>query len=181
MVGYQALAAQYGVTPVGQNQLAQMAARFGDYMVTDETMTQIGDRWDPVTWGTKEYFEKVKTWARDSAVPFRKIMDAYKAVTANVATPEGQKYDSVIAQEFSSRYLRAVKDCNAAASGPAPALLILQMSKSGSVQQMLVVPETASDTCLRPKLAKAAFTPPPKPEYWVRISLTQNSERAGSK
>jgi hypothetical protein len=181
MVGYQALAAQYGVTPVGQNQLAQMAARFGDYMVTDETMARIGDRWDPVTWGTKEYFEKVKTWARDSAVPFRKIMDAYKAVTANVATLEGQKYDSVIAQEFSSRYLRAVKDCNAAASGPAPALLILQMSKSGSVQQMLVVPETASDTCLRPKLAKAAFTPPPKPEYWVRVSLTQNSERAGSK
>ncbi|HSK43677.1 MAG TPA: hypothetical protein VLA83_07305 [Candidatus Binatia bacterium] len=181
MMGYQALVAQYGLTSAGQNQLAQMAARFGDYMVTDETMTQIGDHWDPGTWGTKEYFQKVKTWARDSAVPFRKIMDAYKAVAANVATLEGQKYDSVIAQEFSSRYLRAVKDCSAAASGPAPTLLILQMSKTGSVQQMLVVPETASDTCLRPKLAKAAFTPPPKPEYWVRVSLTSNSERAGNK
>ena len=98
-----------------------------------------------------------------------------------MATPEGQKYDSVIAQEFSSRYMRAVKDCNAAATGPAPTLLILQVSKSGSVQQMLVVPETASDTCLRPKLAKAAFTPPPKPEYWVRVSLSSNSERAGNK
>ena len=42
MVGHQALVAQYGVTSVGQNQLAQMAARFGDYMVTDETMT-VGD------------------------------------------------------------------------------------------------------------------------------------------
>jgi hypothetical protein len=41
MLGYQALVAQYGVTQVGQNQVAQMAARFGDYMVTDETMTQI--------------------------------------------------------------------------------------------------------------------------------------------
>lgn len=181
MVGYQALVAQYGVTSAGQNQLAQMAARFGDYMVTDETMTQIGDHWDPGTWGTKDYFDKVKMWARDSAVPFRKIMDAYKAVAANVATLEGQKYDSVIAQEFSSRYLRAVKDCSATASGPAPTLLILQVSKSGSVQQMLVVPETASDTCLRPKLAKAAFTPPPKPEYWVRVSLTSNTERAGNK
>jgi hypothetical protein len=181
MVGYQALVAQYGVTSVGQNQLAQMAARFGDYMVTDETMTQIGDHWDPGTWGTKEYFDKVKTWAKGSAVPFRQIMDAYKAVAANVATPEGQKYDRVIAQEFSGRYLRAVKDCNAAANGPAPTLLILQVSKSGGIQQMLVVPETASDTCLRPKLAKAAFTPPPKPEYWVRVSLTPNSERAGNK
>lgn len=181
MLGYQALVAQYGVTQVGQNQLAQMAARFGDYMVTDETMTQIGDRWDAGTWGTKDYFDKVKTWARDSAVPFRKIMDAYKAVTANVATLEGQKYDSVIAQEFSSRYLRAVKDCSVAASGPAPTLLILQVSKSGSIRQMLVVPETASDTCLRPKLAKAAFTPPPKPDYWVRVSLTPNRASAGSK
>ncbi|MGZ4872271.1 MAG: hypothetical protein ACXVK3_10305 [Candidatus Angelobacter sp.] len=174
MVGYQALVAQYGVTPVRQNQLAQMAARFGDYMVTDETLTQIGDHWDPGTWGTKEYFEKVKTWARDSAVPFRKIMDAYKAVAANVATPEGQKYDSVIAQEFSSRYLRAVKDCSAGSSGPSPTLLILQVAKSGAVQQMMVVPENASDACLRPKIAKAAFTPPPKPEYWVRVSLTSN-------
>ena len=181
LLGYQALVAQYGVTSVGQNQLAQMAARFGDYMVTDETMPQIGDHWDLGTWGTKEYFQKVKTWARDSAVPFRKIMDAYKAVAANVASPEGQKYDSVIAQEFSSRYLRAVKDCSATATGPAPTLLILQVSKSGSVQQMLVVPETASDTCLRPKLAKAAFTPPPRPEYWVRVSLTPNRASAGEK
>jgi hypothetical protein len=181
MVGYQALVAQYGVTSAGQNQVAQMAARFGDYMVTDETMTQIGERWDPGTWGTKEYFDKVKMWARDSAVPFRKIMDAYKAVAANVATPEGQRYDSVIAQEFSSRYMRAVKDCSSAAGGTPPTLLILQVSKSGSVQQMLVVPETASDACLRPKLAKAAFTPPPKPEYWVRVSLTRNTQRADSK
>ena len=174
MVGYQALVAQYGVTSVGQNQLAQMAARFGDYMVTDETMAQIGDRWDPGTWGTKEYFDKVKTWARDSAVPFRKIIEAYKAVNANVATPEGRKYDGVIAQEFSNRYLRAVKDCSTGASGPSPTLLILQVGKNGAVQQMMLVPETASDTCLRPKLAKAAFTPPPKPEYWVRVSLTSS-------
>ena len=174
MVGYQALVAQYGVTPVGQNQLAQMAARFGDYMVTDETMTQIGDRWDPGTWGTREYFDKVKTWARDSAVPFRKIIEAYKAVNANVATPEGQRYDGLIAQEFAKRYLRAVQVCNAGGSGPSPTLLILQMSKTGAVQQMMVVPETASDACLRPKMAKAAFTPPPRPEYWVRVSLPSN-------
>jgi hypothetical protein len=181
MIGYQALAAQYGVTPVQQNQLAQMAARFGDYLVTDETISQIGERWDPGTWGTKEYFEKVKTWARDSAVPFRKIIEAYKAVNANVSTPEGQKYDGVIAQEFSSRYLRAVRDCSAGSSGPSPTLLILQMSKSGAVQQMMVVPETASDACLRPKIAKAAFTPPPKPEYWVRVSLTSNHQNAPAK
>jgi hypothetical protein len=181
MLGYQALVAQYGVTQVGQNQLAQMAARFGDYMVTDETITQIGDHWDPGTWGTKEYFDKVRTWARDSAVPFRKIMDAYKAVAANVATLEGQKYDSVIAQEFSSRYGRALKDCSATASGPAPTLLILQVSKSGSMEEMLVVPETASDACLRPKLAKATFTAPPKPDYWVRVSLTPNRASAGNK
>jgi hypothetical protein len=150
-------------------------------MVTDETISHIGERWDPGTWGTKEYFEKVKTWARDSAVPFRRIIEAYKAVNANVSTPEGQKYDGVIAQEFSSRYLRAVKDCSAGASGPSPTLLILQMSKSGAVQQMMVVPETASDACLRPKIAKAAFTPPPKPEYWVRVSLTSNHQNATAK
>jgi hypothetical protein len=55
-------------------------------------------------------------------------------------------------------------------------VLILQVSKSGLVQQMLVVPETASDKCLRPKLAKAAFPPPPKPDYRLRVSLTPHHE-----
>ena len=162
---------QYGASPLRQNQLALMAARFGDYMVTDETITQIGDRWDQGTWGTREYFEKIKAWARNSAVPFRKIIEAYKAVNANLATPEGQDYDSVIAREFSNRYARAVKECAAGADGPAPTLLVLQVGKSGAVQQMMVVPDNANDACLRPKLEKAAFSPPPKPEYWVRVAL----------
>jgi hypothetical protein len=119
-------------------------------------------------------------WARDSAIPFRRVVEAYKAVAANVATREGQKYDSVITQEFSSRYMRAVKDCGSTIGGTAPTLLILQVSKSGSVQQMLVVPDTASDTCLRPKLAKASFTPPPKPDYWVRVTLTPHHESASN-
>jgi hypothetical protein len=100
------------------------------------------------------------------------MLEAYKSVNANVATPEGQKYDSLIAREFSARYAHGVKDCSSAgAGGPAPTMLILQVSSKGSVQQMMVVPETASDACLRPKIEKAAFSPPPKPEYWVRVSL----------
>ena len=172
LLGYQDLVEQFGMSLKRQNQFAQMAARFGDYMVTDETMAKIGDHWDQSTWGSKEYFDKIKAWAGASAVPFRKTIEAYKAVSVNIATPEGQKYDEVIAREFTGRYARAVKDCAAAnASGPAPTLLILQMGRSGAVQQMMVVPDNASDTCLRPKLEKAAFTPPPKPEYWVRVSL----------
>jgi hypothetical protein len=171
-LGYQAMVDQYGTSPVRQNQHAQMAAKFGDYMVTDETLAQIGERWDESTWGSKDYFDKIRAWAKTSAVPFRKIIEAYKAVSLNIATPEGQKYDEVVAKEFSVHYLRAVKDCAASASGPAPTLLVLQMGKSGAVQQMMVVPDNASDACLRPKLEKAAFSPPPKPEYWVRVSLS---------
>jgi hypothetical protein len=171
MLGYQALVEQYGATPLRQNQLALMAAKFGDYMVTDETIAQIGDRWDQGTWGTREYFEKVRTWARSSAVPFRKIIEAYKAVNDNLATPEGRDYDSAIARQFTTRYAKAVKECAASTAGPSPTLLVLQMSKSGAVQQMMVVPDNASDACLRPKLEKAAFSPPPKAEYWVRVAL----------
>jgi hypothetical protein len=170
LVGYQALVQQYGASVVRQNQIAFMAARFGDYMAADDMFAQVGDHWDKVTWGTQEYFEKVRTWARGSAGPFKKIVEAYKAVNANVATPEGLKYDGQIAKEFSARYARAVRDC-ATAGGAAPTLLIMQVARTGTVQQMLVVPESASDACLRPKLEKAYFSPPPKPEYWVRVSL----------
>jgi hypothetical protein len=169
LIGYQDLVEQYGASTVRQNQIAFMAARFGDYMATDDLLLQIGDHWDPGTWGTQEYFDKVRTWARSSAGPFKRIIEAYKAVNANVATPEGQRYDGQIAKEFSARYARTVQDCKTGAD--APTLLILRVGKTGSVQQMLVVPQTASDACVRPKLEKANFSPPPKPEYWVRVSL----------
>jgi hypothetical protein len=171
LLGYQAMTEQFGASTARQNQIAFMAARFGDYMAADDMLLQVGEHWDPGTWGTQEYFEKVKAWARAQAGPFKKIIEAYKAVNLNIATPEGQRYDGQIAKEFSARYARMVQDCNARTSGPAPALLILQMARSGTVQQMLLLPETASDACLRPKLEKANFSPPPKPEYWVRVSL----------
>jgi hypothetical protein len=169
LIGYQSLVEHYGVSTVRQNQIAYMAARFGDYMAADDLFLQIGDRWDSGTWGTQEYFEKVRIWARSTAGPFKQIIEAYKAVNANIATPEGQRYDGQIAKEFGARYARAVQDCKTGAD--TPTLLILQVGKSGSVQQLLVMPETASDACLRPKLEKANFSPPPKPEYWVRVSL----------
>jgi hypothetical protein len=171
LLGYQNLVEQYKGTLLLQNQLAQMAARFGDYMVADETIMQIGERWDQGTWGTREYFDKVKTWASSAAVPFRKIVEAYKAVNANMQTPEGRSYDGVIAREFSTRYARMVKECATGANGPTPTLLVLQVAKSGAIQQMMVVPDNASDACLRPKLEKAAFSPPPRGEYWVRVAL----------
>ena len=169
LIGYQGLVEQYGASVARQNQIAFMAARFGDYMAADDFFLQVGDRWDAGTWGTQEYFDKVRTWARGSAGPFKKIIQAYKAVNENVATPEGARYDGQIAKEFGARYAREIAGC--ASQADAPKLLILQVGKSGSVQQMLVVPETASDACVRPKLEKANFSPPPKPEYWVRVSL----------
>lgn len=173
LVGYQAMVEQYGASAARQNQIAFMAARFGDYMAADDMFTQIGDHWDKGTWGSQEYFDKVKTWARSSAGPFKKIIDAYKQVNANVATPEGQRYDGQIAKEFTARYAHAVSACTTPTGGQAPTLLIMQVGKTGTVQQMLVVPQDASDACLRPKLEKAYFSPPPKPEYWVRVSLSR--------
>jgi hypothetical protein len=173
LVGYQTMVEQYGASAARQNQIAFMAARFGDYMAADDMFTQIGDHWDKNTWGSQEYFDKVKAWARSSAGPFKKIIDAYKEVNANVATPEGQRYDGQIAKEFTARYARVVSACSTPTSGHAPTLLIMQVGKTGTVQQMLVVPQDASDACLRPKLEKAYFSPPPKPEYWVRVSLNR--------
>ena len=171
LIGYQALVEQYGPSLLRQNQNALMAAKFGDYMTADDVFLQIGDHFDPGTWGTQEYFEKVRTWARSSAGPFKKIVEAYQAVNVNIGTPEGLKYDGQIAREFSAHFASLVRNCATTEGGQSPTLLILQVGKTGTVQQMLVVPQTASDACLRPKVEKAWFSPPPKPEYWVRVSL----------
>src|SRR5579884_1227655 len=171
LIGYQDLVEQYGASAQRQNQIALMAAKFGDYTTADDLLLQLGDHWDKSVWGSQEYFDKVKAWARNSAGPFKKIIEAYKAVNMNIATPEGQQYDRQVAKEFSARFARVLQDCTAGANGPAPTLLIVQMGKTGAIQQMMVVPENANDACLRPRLEKAMFSPPPKPEYWVRVNL----------
>src|SRR5262249_810428 len=138
LVGYQGMIEQFGPTSVRQNQIAFMAARFGDSAAADDMFAKIGDHWDKGTWGTQEYFEQVRGWAKESAATFKKIVEAYKAVNANVATPEGVRYDTQIAKEFTARYARQVQDCAAPTSGPRPTLLIMQVGKTGTVQQMLV-------------------------------------------
>ena len=65
--GYQALVAQYGNSRRSMNQLAFMAYRFKDVTVARQQFEAIGDRWSRAVWGTREFFDRARDWARAQA------------------------------------------------------------------------------------------------------------------
>jgi hypothetical protein len=50
----------------------------------------------------------------------------------------------------------------------------VQVGSNGTAQQALIFPDTGVSGCLRSRLEKASFSPPPGPGYWVKVTLTKN-------
>ena len=170
--GHAAMEEKYGVSLLKVNQFARMAVRMADAGAAQKAFEQIGDNWDKDSWGSKRYFDLSKAWASDAAVTNKWLDEIISSVEKNMQSPEGHEYDSQIASEFQEQFATTVKQCVDAADTDLTNFdIFLQVGKGGSVQQMLSIPGTKVSQCLIPKLHLAAFAPPPKPDYWVKISM----------
>ena len=45
----------------------------------------------------------------------------------------------------------------------------MKLDKHGAVKEVLLHRASKMDTCARERLLKSAFSPPPKPAYWVSV------------
>ena len=170
--GYSAISKQYGTSNVRMNQFAYLAGRMEDADIAETMFEQIGDHWDKETWYSQHYFEQSKNWASQMAVFSRKIKQLSAAVDANLETPEGQQYDARLAKEFPQKFTDTMKECAKSAGGEFGSFeLFLRLGKTGNVDQSLVEPPTSIAGCLLSKVQFSSFSPPPKPEYWVKISM----------
>ncbi len=99
--------------------------------------------------------------------------DIYTSIGQNLQTPEGEKYSTVFAREFAFKNSRGVREClEHGSKDPGPFDVVVQVSSNGAPQQALIFPDTGAAGCLRSSLAKASFTAPPAPGYWVKVTLT---------
>lgn len=98
---------------------------------------------------------------------------ARAAVKANMETPEGKQYDQVIGTEFGKRYVSVMGRCTKSASGDdlGGFDIYIKLDCSGTVQDVLLSPATTVASCVRRALVNDKFAPPPKPSYWVNISM----------
>ncbi len=108
-----------------------------------------------------------------AANPNSQMDDIYTSIGQNLQTPEGEKYNSIFAREFAVKNSRGVREClETGAKDPGPFDVVVQVSSNGAPQQALIFPDTGAAGCLRSSLAKASFTAPPAPGYWVKVTLT---------
>lgn len=170
--GYRALETQYGASVAHQNAMAYMAGMAGDPVFAKEMFTQVGEGWDDALWHKKEYFEGTRAWA-EMAARAKNLEDAMKAAEDNLQTEDGRKFDGQVAGTFAANYGPAVKEC-LGTGGPSariPFTLIVQVAKNGAVENIFAAPLTQAGSCLSAKVDKGTFPVPPKPDYWVKISL----------
>jgi hypothetical protein len=91
--GFEASEKQYGVSMLNLNRIAYLATHYGklDAYVADQTLSRIGEQWDPETWDKKEDFDAMKEWAVKSRPFVAKTRAIEAAAKANSNTPEGTR------------------------------------------------------------------------------------------
>jgi hypothetical protein len=100
------------------------------------------------------------------------IAEAKAAVRANMQTPDGPRYDAEVAREFGERYVQTMQVCVDTAAGNAGNFeIFMRIAQDGAVQEVITEPAAGVAGCVRQELAKDSFPPPPRPSYWVNISL----------
>ena len=101
------------------------------------------------------------------------IRKAQIAVYQEGRTREGKDYDARIAKEFQPRYTSVVHSCAAAAKPEDKKTFTLytQFEANGRVKTVVLDPANTLTQCIQKILAKDAFSPPPRPDYWVQITI----------
>ncbi len=100
------------------------------------------------------------------------LSDARAAVEANLCTAEGKAFDEQLGTEFVQKHLGALRECKQTAGDDLRSFwILLKLDKDGSVQEVLLSPETKLGACARAALLKDKFSFPPRPAYWVSVYL----------
>jgi hypothetical protein len=168
-LGYSELEQVYGPSALKLNQFAYLAVQNRDRDSAHESFRRIGDNWSDVTWLNKKYFDRSKAWAS----PMNDNLQIASAkVDSNMLTANGRIYDGQIAREFPEKLSDVMKGCLAQNSNDISSFnLFVLVGGDGATLRILHQPATSISTCLLPKLTSVIFSPPPQPEYWVKVSM----------
>ena len=95
------------------------------------------------------------------------------AVYKEARTGEGKDYDAKIGKEFQPKYVPVLKSCadSAKAEDKKTFTLYAQLEASGRVKRVVLDPSNSLTQCMQKIIEKDAFSPPPKPDYWVQITV----------
>ena len=171
--GYAAVEEQYGLSLIHMNKMAKFAAAAGDADYAHELFTRIGENWDEDTWQTRENFESVRDWAGFDGHIKNTVEEGTRAAEENLKTEYGRIFKQEIDKTFRSNFSDIVAACKTLAHDPTLTTfdLVLQIGKTGSIEQSFSNPFTKTALCVQSSIANSHFPAPPEPSYWVKITV----------
>ena len=88
-------------------------------------------------------------------------------------TKEGRQFGEEINKVFQSNFSDKLSACRTLAQEPTPASfeLILQIEKTGAVEQVTAKLMTKVAFCMMGLVGNGRFPAPPQPSYWVKITV----------
>ncbi len=169
--GYAAMEERYGMSLFGKNQMAYIAIQLKDTLAARQFFAQIGDQWDPSTWGSKDYFENSRNWSM-SASEFAAVL---AIANTNGKTQSGQQYFQAARQQFGLNSGRVWQRCTQTLKAQLKGNLdlLLEVAGDGTVQRTEVWPQATINTCLATGIVseKLKLPAPPAAPYWLRIPI----------
>jgi len=101
------------------------------------------------------------------------IIIARTAAQKNMRSSEGQAYYRQLREQFTEKYRRTKARCstNREVTELVNFDVYIRMKQNGTVDEVLLSPKTKVASCIREKLVKDRFAPPPQPRYWVHLDM----------
>jgi hypothetical protein len=98
---------------------------------------------------------------------------ARKIAIANAKTAQGRKYQKVFAKAFSESQAGELGRCVESQTAPdlSPFEALTEIAANGSVEAVLVRPDSNVAVCLRKSIRKHVFPRPPRAHYWTSTTL----------
>lgn len=110
-----------------------------------------------------------------ASLPATETFDqAWGKAAANLATPEGKKYDTSLGTFARAHHTPHMDACFAAVAKPDRSAfqLALRVGADGSIERALAKPETNLAVCFRDRLKQGKLPSPPAPGYWVQVEMS---------
>ncbi len=103
------------------------------------------------------------------AVAGESFQAALAEAKSNAKTAAGAKYDDSFGISFGRRVPDIMVDCtkNASDADLATFDLVAKVASDGSLEDVMVGPETKVARCLRDRMPRSGYPTPPRPHYWV--------------
>jgi len=173
--GFAAVEKQSGPSLENWNSMAHMAQSFSDGMVAFKLFERIGDQWSEIVWRTYPEFESAKRWANHMGPFIARKQAAEDSAEANLQTLEGKSYSAAFAEKIHT-WMQPCIEASQSKDFRSFELLV-KVGKEGTVDDITGGGDSPLMACLGHQIhdfqlsKQIVFSPPPKPDYWVRFDL----------